>query len=138
MRGEARRQQGQCWKEPSAAPAHPSAAASSQGPRGSGPAAGAELADALPEVEGELEHGGSQALVDQGAGQAALRGQHGAVSWDNGDAGLGDAAAAGSCRSQRAGSGGGTAVDSSKKALHDSTQPPRPRLYCVRCIEKYI
>lgn len=103
-------------------------------PRGSGPGAGTELADALPEVEGELEHGGSQALVDQVAGQAALRGRDGAVRWDNGDAGLGDAAAAGSCRSQRAGSGGGTAFDSSKKALHDSTQPPRPRLYCVRCI----
>ena len=35
----------------------------------------AELAHPLPEVEGELEHGGSQALVDQVPGQVTLRGQ---------------------------------------------------------------
>lgn len=36
---------------------------------------GAELGHALAQVEGELEHGGGQALVDQVPGQATLRTQ---------------------------------------------------------------
>jgi len=109
--------------------------------RGSGLAG--ELADPLAEVEDELEHGGSQALVDQVPGQATLRGddEHGAGHQGSTEASPGSglaphpipvpparaegcaSTAAGSCRFPGAGSGGGTEkrFNFPKKALHDST-----------------